>query len=514
MIEEQPNLNTAQQQFDKYDNQRNGIIRRFEKYASWTIPKLFPSAHRNQDSESLNRDYQSLGAQATNHLANRLMVSLFQPSRAFFRLEFSSSRRKAMEQQGIDPNKVRELQSAFSVAETQASLELDKRSIRSKLYDLLKMLIVLGNALMIFEKDTLRVLSPRHYVVKRTRDGRVFELIIREKMHKDQLKPEVRSLVQGKPEYKPDAEGCVHQYTWVRYDHDKKKYEADTWVDDVKLPAQYSSLYAEKDLPYHAVTWDLASGDDYGTGLVEDFEGDFSALSMLSRATVHAAILASEFRWLVNPAGQTSVEDFHESSNGAALPGQEGDIALVHSGVENNLQTNLAIQRTYVERIGAGFLLQSAVTRDAERVTAEEIRKNAEELEGGLGGAYSRIAVDVQIPVAYWTMKLIDKSIIGSDVEPVIITGLAALSRMGDRDRLLIFGGNLANILALPPQILERLKLSAWIADLASAEGLDPSTYVLSEEEYGQMMQARQQQQLAMQNASQQIDNQNNMETQ
>ena len=167
-----------------------------------------------------------------------------------------------------------------------------------------------------------------------------------------------------------------------------------------------------------------------------------------------------------------------------------------------------------MERIGAGFLLQSAVTRDAERVTAEEIRKNAEELEGGLGGAYSRIAVDVQIPVAYWTMKLIDKSIIGSDVEPVIITGLAALSRMGDRDRLLIFGGNLANILALPPQILDRLKLSAWIADLASAEGLDPSTYVLSEEEYGQMMQARQQQQLAMQNASQQIDNQNNMETQ
>lgn len=507
-------MTTAKEQFDKYDNARHGLLRRWEKYARWTIPKLFPGANRDQDTEPLNRDYQSLGAQATNHLANRLMVSLFQPGRAFFRLEISSKERQRLEKEGIDVNANRDLQATFAKAETQASLELDKRSIRSKLYDLLKMLIVLGNAMMVFEKDTLRVLSPRHYVVKRKRDGTVYEAIIKEKVHKDHLKPEVRALVEHQPEFKPDNDNCVAQYLWIKFNPDRKKYEVETWVDGCKLPAQFTSTYAEKDLPYHPVTWDLASGDDYGTGLVEDFEGDFSALSMLSRATVHAAILASEFRWLVNPAGQTSVEDFHESENGAALPGEEGDIALVHSGVENNLQTNLAIQRTYVERIGAGFLLQSAVTRDAERVTAEEIRRNAEELEGGLGGAYSRIAVDVQIPVAYWTMKLIDKSIVGSDVEPVIITGLAALSRMGDRDKLLIFGSNLSSILSLPPQILNRLKLSAWIADLASAEGLDPRVYVLSEEEYAQQQQMQMQQALAMQNASQQVDNANNMEPQ
>jgi hypothetical protein len=76
------------------------------------------------------------------------------------------------------------------------------------------------------------------------------------------------------------------------------------------------------------------------------------------------------------------------------------------------------------------------------------------------------------------------------------------------------FGSNLANVLSLPPQILDRLKLSSWIADLAAAGGLDPKTYVLTEDEYGQMMQQRAQQQLAMQNASQQVDNANNMETQ
>ena len=504
-------ITTAREQFDKFDNKRNGILRRCEKYARWTIPKLFPDSNRDQDTQSLAQDYQSLGAQATNHLANRLMMSLFQPSRSFFRLELTRKAVREMEKKGQKPNAIRELQTAFSLAETQASLELDKRSIRSKLYDLLKMLIVLGNALLVFEKDTMRVLSLRNYVVKRRKDGKMCELIIREKVHKDQLKAAVIPLVQGNAAFKPDADGYVFQYTWVQL-KENEKYESTSWVDDIKLPAQFSSSYSDKKLPYHAVTWDLASGDDYGTGLVEDFEGDFQALSMLSRATVHAAILASEFRWLVNPGGTTSVEDFNESENGEALPGAQGDIELIQSGVENNLQTNLAIQKMYIERIGSGFMLLSTTVRDSERTTAYEVQKNAEELEGGLGGAYSRIAVDVQIPVAYWTMELIDKSIIGSDVEPVIITGLAALSRMGDRDRLLMFGNNLASILQLQPQILERLKLSAWIADLASAEGLDPSTYVLTEEEYGQLKQAQQQQALAMQNASQQVDNANNPE--
>lgn len=500
---------TAQQRFEKLDSKRNGILHRLERYASWTIPKLFPQKNRDQDTEPLTHGFQSLGAQAVNHLANKLMMSLFAPSRPFFRLEANRKGRAAMNEQGVDPKAV---QTALAKLEQEASLELDKRSIRARLYDLLKMLIVLGNALMIFDKETVRVLNLRNYVVKRDRQGTMSELVIRERIHKSAIKAAALASVIGHPDFKPDDEGNCWEYKWVKWNG--TKYEETVYLDNVKLPANFNSTYTKEKLPYRAVTWDLASGDDYGTGLVEDYEGDYQALSLLSESTIHAAILASEFRWLVNPAGQTSVEDFTASPNGAAIPGQKGDIELIHSGVDGILQTNLSIQQLYINRIGAGFLLQTAVTRQAERVTAEEIRMVAEELEGGLGGGYSRIAVDVQVPVAYWVMGLIDKDIAGSDIEPVIITGLAALSRTGDRDRLLGFGQDISGVLALPPQILDRLKLGAWIADLAAARGLDPGMYVLTDEEYGKMMQMRQQQQLAVQNASQQIDNANNMETQ
>ncbi len=502
---------TAHRKFEGYDNKRQGIMYRLERYSGWTIPKLFPKRNRDQDTEPLTHGFQSLGAQSVNHLANKLMMSLFAPSRPFFRLELKKNAKKTMAQTGVD---LQQLQAKLAKAEQDASLELDKRSIRSRLYDLLKMLIVLGNALMVFEKDTIRILNMRHYVVKRTRTGDVYELVIREKVHKSQLQPAALAAVISHPEFKPDDDGMVWEYKWVKYDHETKKFNEDVWICDCKLPANFSSTYSADKLPYRAVSWDLAAGDDYGTGLVEDYEADFQSLSMLSEAAVQGAILASEFRWLVNPAGQTSVEDFMASPNGSAIPGAKGDIELVNAGVDGVLQTNQAIQSTYINRIGAGFLLQTAVTRQAERVTAQEIRMVAEELEGGLGGGYSRIAADVQVPVAYWTMALTDRDIAGKDMEPVIITGLAALSRTGDRDRLLEFGQNLAAVLSLNPQILERLKLSAWIADLAAAGGLDPATYVLTEAEYGQMMQMRAQQQLAMQNASQQVDNANNMETQ
>lgn len=508
-MENPMNPTTACKRFEELDGKRHGIMRRLESYASWTVPKLFPRKNRDQDTEPLTHGFQSLGAQAVNHLANKLMMSLFAPSRPFFRLEANRKAKRKLAAEGAD---LKKMQTALAQLEQEATMELDKNSIRARLYDLLKMLIVLGNALMILDKESVRVLNLRNYAVKRDKQGRVCELLIREKVHKSSLTPGAYAEVHTKPEFKPDDSGMVWEYKWVKFRDGK--YHETLWVDDCKLSHTFESSYSESSLPYRAVTWDLASGDDYGTGLVEDYEGDFQALTVLSEATIHAAILASQFRWLVNPAGMTSVEDFTASPNGAAIPGQKGDIEMVGSGVEGTLQTNINIQQIYINRIGAGFLLQSAVTRQAERVTAEEIRQVAEELEGGLGGGYSRIAVDVQVPVAYWVMDRIDRKIDGTDLEPVIITGLAALSRTGDRDRLLGFGQDISGVLALPPQILERLKLSAWIADLAAARGLPPDTYVLSEEEYGEMMQARQQQQLAMQNASQQIDNQNNMETQ
>jgi len=272
-------------------------------------------------------------------------------------------------------------------------------------------------------------------------------------------------------------------------------------VDEYELPAdQFGGKYSDDDCPYRPLTWDLADENNYGTGLVEQCSGDLEAISLMSESVVRAAILASEFRWLVNPAGQTSVQDFLESNNGDAIPGQQGDISPLNSGATMQLQPIQAIATQYINRIGQTFLLLSSVIRNSERTTLGEVTALANELETSLGGVYSRLAVDMQKPIANWLIKsLIGKSIQG--INPVIVTGLDALSRNGDLENLQQCLTDCAQVAALGPQLLARLKIQPIINAIFSARGLNPNDYVLSDTEAQEAIQQQAGMQAAVQSA-------------
>lgn len=481
------NETTAQQRWDKLDGSRKGLLDRCELYSRWTIPKIFPPSGREQNHEALTHDFQSLGAQCCNSLSNRLVMGLFAPSRPFFRLTPTLKKKREMTQIPAAQQKL--LDNGLSVVEKDASDVIDNLAVRTKLYDMFKHLLITGNAMMVMDDKSIRILGLRNYVVLRDNDGAVRELIIKERVHKDALDKNARIYCESVMGFKSDADDCVNHFRWIKVA--PNGFTEVQWVENVKLPMEFNSKYTAEDMPYRAVTWDLASGDHYGTGLVEDNQADFAALSALSKATIQAAILASQFKWLVNPMGMTTPEDFVDSENGAAIPGKQGDVTPLAANLDAKLQTNLAVNEVYVNRIGAAFMLQSAVTRHAERVTTYELRMNAEELEGGLGGAYSRIAADVQLPMAHWCLKRVDRSVLGKEIQPTIVTGLAALSRVGDRDRLGSFLQGSAVLANIPDDVRGRLRVDVILADLASAEGFARDTYVMDEAEY-QEQQTRQ----------------------
>lgn len=456
---------------------RHGLIRRAERYAEWTLPHICPPDNYDEANEQLALDYQSLGAEGVNHLTNKLMLALFAPSRPFFRIDLP---REAAEQAG--DNK-KDLDNELSIAEQAAAAELDKRPIRPRLYDALKHLLVTGNVLKIYEGDEFRILGLKHYCVKRDVNGKVLELVIKERVHCTELDKAIISEI-GNRSMGEDADGYVCHYRWVEWDG--ARYCETQSIGTHVLGEKFSGKYTPEKMPYHALSWELPSGADYGIGLVENYARAFAGLSTMSAATVQAALLASEFRWLVNPTGITKPEDLANSQNGDALPGVQGDVTLVQSQKGGDLQINLRITEQYINQIGRAFMLQSAVTRDAERVTAEEIRAVANELETSLGGAYSRIAIDLQLPMAHFLLRLADKDIKGSSATVSIVTGLAALSRTGDRDQLMLFLGDVTQVSTLPPNILDRLKLGPIMAALASARGLSTSEYMLTEQEYSE----------------------------
>jgi hypothetical protein len=155
----------------------------------------------------------------------------------------------------------------------------------------------------------------------------------------------------------------------------------------------------------------------------------------------------------------------------------------------------------YINRIGKAFLLGSAVVRDAERVTAEEIRMQANELETTLGGVYSRMAVDFQGPMAFWLTKLTGVTLNGKGITPMVITGLDALSRNGDLDNLKMALQDLASVAGMPPQALAVLQWDAIAKAIFMGRGVAYKDYVKSADQIAADQQQEQQAALAQQAA-------------
>ena len=469
---------TAKSEFSRLDGLRSTYLSRAEKHSSFTLTRVCPPSTYDSNRDSLTHDFQSVGAQATNHLINRLMLAMFAPSRPFMRLSIQAKALAVLLTQGVPQA---EIDASLAEGEQAATRELDNRPVRPKLYDLLASLVIVGDGLLHLPRDNpddAAVYNIRDYVLKRTPGGKISYLLVREKVTAADLEDDARQQYMAvNPKVKDDDVLCMyHEVKRVN----ANKLQEHTWIEDVKLDEKYSMSHTDADCEWVACAWHLKRGQHYGTGHVEDYSGDFAALSALSEAQVKGAILASEFRWLVNPGGMTKPEDLENSENGAALPGVEGDVTLVANSKPGDLQVVRLIGEDYIRRIGHGFLLNSAMTRDAERVTAEEIRAQAMELETGLGGVYTRLALGLQAPMARWLLNQIDVKIGGSTkIELRIITGLDALSRNGD---LAALRGALADIGQLQQigEAVNELNLREVITTIFVGHGVSPTKYLKS----------------------------------
>lgn len=469
------------------------LMRRIERYAALTIPKVCLPHGWQPEAGDQSHDWQSLGAQAVNHVVNKLMIAMFAPSKPFFRVQEGAKTKASMAQANIPET---QLGTILAKMERDASRELDARGQRPRLYQACRHLVVTGNVLLVLGKDTMRVMGLRYFCVKRTAEGKVHKLVIREQVRFDELDPSIQALMATRY----SAESKVSHYKLICR-QPAGDYRMTQWIDEKLLPKEYAARWTEDRLPYQVLTWDLADEADYGTGLVEDYSGDFEALSVLSEASVSGAVAGTEFRWVANPNGVTSVDDLRDSTNGDVIAGSAKDVGTISPPVAEGVKMADQVEQKYAQRISRGFLLSSAVTRDAERVTAEEIRATAMELESSFGGVYSSLAPSFQKPIALWLMKVSGTGLQGTDLSVTIITGLDALSRNGDLENLKQGLGILSSIEGqASPQLAQRIKWQDLAEFVGQGVGIDLKRFVLSDEEFA----ATQQQQAQMETQQQQ----------
>lgn len=476
--------------YGQLQSERDPFLQRARDASELTIPYLMPP-EGHSGSTLYKTPFQGIGARGVNNLASKLLLSLLPPNSPFFRLMIDDFELAQLGDQGRGA-----VEEALSRIERATQQEIESSAVRVPVFEAIKQLIVSGNALVYLpKKEGMKVFRLDRFVVQRDTMGNVLEIVTKETVSPEMLPEEVKALLN-----QPDkTEHSVHRnldlYTYVcRKD---KKWEVYQEVAGMEVPGSRGSYKLDQN-PFIPLRFSRIDGESYGRGFVEEYIGDLKSLEALSQAIVEGSAASAKVLFLVKPNGTTKARALAESPNGAIVNGDANDVTTLQVQKSNDFGVALQTIQGINERLGFAFLLNSSVQRKAERVTAEEVRYMAQELETALGGVYSILSQEFQLPLINLLLARMESAgkmpkMPKDTVKPTIVTGMEALGRGQDLNKLAQF---LQYLQPLGPQIIQQeMNVGDYIDRLGASLGIDTQGLIRSEEDKQAEAQAMQQQQ-------------------
>jgi hypothetical protein len=491
---------TARERYQQLSSLREPFIHRAKECSKYTIPTIFPENidERNTGTEKLDTPYQSAGSSGVNCLSSKLLLSLFPAETSFLRLEPSAKVQAILND--MDEKEAQTykngLEQGLAKIEEMILKDINNGADRTVLKEFLTHVITTGNGL-IFESDTgLRFYPLNQYVVTRDASGKILEIILREFIAPSLLKPEIRQMAIEQPSANDD-DSPIEIYTSVT--RRMKNWEIHQEIADKTIPDS-TGTYPLDACPWIAPRIIRVAGSAYGRSYVEEYLGDLKSLESLSESLILGASVSSKVLFLVNPAGTTDETDLQDAASGDFVTGNAEDVTVLQVDKAQDFQTVLSATQTLRDSLSHAFLQNSAIQRNGERVTAEEIRYVAQELEDVLGGVYALLSQELQLPyVKAKLIKLMKSGAVAQVspdlIDPKIITGLDALGKRHDAGRITEFLTTVAQNLG-PQAIAEYCNVTQIITKLGLSMGVATEGIIKTEEQLQQERQQAQQQQM------------------
>lgn len=482
---------------------REPYLIRARRCAALTVPYLFreDGADGTQDTPV---PWQSFGARCLNNLSSKIAIALFPPGLPFFLHKPSQKAVKALEE--LDPDTRGKLKAEIAEALSTREQEIVE-NIAEDGDDVVQQkasraIVCGGNHCLQFYPDgTLRGIPLWNYVALRDRQGNLLELIIKDPLAWETVPEDVKALAiangyDPKVNEKTKRSNPIDVFIHCCLDNGEWKVYQEAFGS--KVPGS-EATYSKEAFPFLPLTMILLDGEHYGRSYVEDYEGDLQTLDGLTQIITTGGAAMARFIQLVRPGGVTSKEALAKAVNGAVITGDEADIGTLQANKNGDYQFVFKLIEELKNDLAKAFLMNSAVQRTGERVTAEEIRYVAKELEDALGGVYANQIVMWQAPYARLKIRALEKSrrvvrLPKDSVKLTIITGSIALGRAAKAQTLKQFLQDLITILG-PEAALRYVNANILLSRLASAYGIDVEGLIKSEEA---MAEEAQQQQAAM----------------
>jgi hypothetical protein len=488
----------AKKLYDKLSEKRVNYLNRAEDASKLTIPQLYTGTYDGTDEgNSYGNPYQSLGARGVNNLANKIILTLFPPATAFFKMGVDPITLKAM---GKGEGQINQ---ALQVLEKSIVNEMEISQLRSALVDSLKHGIVAGSVVLhVPETDSPKVYSLDSFAIKRSKSKKILKLIIKECMMYSEFDKDVqKQLVDSNKLKESQREGkdALDVYTVIKREDDGM-YSVHQDILDMEIDGT-QGRYKEGDLPYIFVPF-VDRGESYGRSYLEDYIGDLNSYEGLRQSVLEAAAESARILYLIKPNATLTPKKLQSANSGDVIQGNPDDVGVLQADKRLDLQIAQAEMEILRLDLSTLFLLDSSVRRNAERVTAEEIRRVSQELEVALGGIYSTLANVLQEPLVNLYLNRLKKkgtinSALKDSIELEVTTGSAALGRGTEFNSITAF--TQAAQAVLGDQFSSVVKMPELIARIANSLDIGTSELIKTEEEIQAEQVAAQEAQLQQQ---------------
>lgn len=440
--------------YDRLDNDRLWHMEQARKASAHSDPTILPPRDRPKDSE-LPETFQSVGSRGLISMSGRMLLALFPPDQPWFRLELPmeiESDQRFRDEQILQAKQILFNWESIIVSTLDSVGAADesarvRSSFRSRKRMAIDQLLVTGDVLEYLTPDyRLRVFRRDQYVTKRDSAGDVLYHITKEQIDPLALSDEQLARLDLDRETLSDKQvddRMLDLYTLVEWQPQAKNWVIRQEINDT----EFDDPIEETVSPYFSTPFKLTPGEDYGIGFFMLNGGELASLNELEARRLELLALASKGLIGIDIASQVRPDDLTKRSGSVVTGlrvegGQVQDVAAFGFGQVREFSMLTEGIRDKTKTLSAAMLIESAVQPQKERVTATQIERIAFELDGALGGLYTPIADNQQIPLLRRMIVQLKRDNKLPEIRPAEIvqittlTGLAALQRNADATKL------------------------------------------------------------------------------
>lgn len=427
----------------------------------------------------------------------KLQKTLFPDNRAFFAF---NAPEEAKIQSGADKTEInRNLETAISAIMTL----LRDKGIYSILPKIFENGTVIGNGLVFLgykKEDMAQFISPADFVWRRTASGIVKEIIVREVIAlEDITDKKLREVLENEigydlERYKTETNNLstlprsIQKYTYI-YLEENGTQVISQYVGKFKVGKEIRR--SNKEPIFLPLCPELPLKAQYGIGKVKGAVSSILQIRSASKTWARHNSLISDLKIGVAPSAANAIKAMakQRTSNHVVLNDAK-DMQLMPWGNVNMSSVEMSYENAKQD-LSRIFLMQQGVTRQAERVTAEEIRRNAEELNAAHSNLISAYEIQLQEPLVRYALYHLDiENDAGDkikdaleDLDVKLLTGTEAIGRVSQSDNVTTMLQEASLLGGVPEPILRHLKVNNILNILSQGRGLPTDEVVKSKKE-------------------------------